>query len=245
MKKRFQKIKEKWQNWSDRLPRKTKVLCYILCILLLVFLIYVFRGAPSLSWQHRYRRIEKAHLIGPGQILGHEEVSGYLYKDAVLARTKEAVIITTITPELYEHQQLLFLPTEGRRIIVSAAPQVLSKIDNDFIEETVTVFIVDAYPEAVRAELDLTLYWLNASEEVIRPEFQLTAEREKEGYFRVDIPFESWGDTAPEYHALDLFCLWTRSRALYEIPEKEFSATVRLYDADGKLIIEEQQYIFE
>ncbi|MBO5869020.1 MAG: hypothetical protein J6Q54_08935 [Oscillospiraceae bacterium] len=245
MKKWFKNLKSKWQQWSDGVPRKTKVVCYVLAILLFVFLIYVFKGAPALSWQHRYRRIERSYMIGPGEIMGYEQVSGYLYKDAVLARTDDAVIITTITPELYEHEQLLYLPTEGKRIIVSAAPQLLPELDTDLVEDTVTMFVVDEYPEAVRVELDMELYWLNGEEEYVRPVFSLSGEREKDGYFRMDIPYESWGEYAPEYLALKYFLEVTRNRILYDIPEKEFSATVRLYDAEGNLIIEEQQYIFE
>lgn len=245
MKKFFGRLKEKWQNWSEGIPRKTKVLLYVLSILLLCFSLYVFKGAPSLSLEHRYRRIECSYMIGPGRILGYEQVSGPLYKNAVLARTEDAVIITTFTPDLYEHEQLLYLPVNGRRILVSAAPQVLSNLGNDFIEETISVFIVDEYPQAVRAELDLVLYWVNAQEEVVRPEFKLTAQREKEGYFRMDIPYESYSEVSPEHFALDLFCSWTRTADQFKIPPKEFSATVRLYDADNNLIAEEQQYIFD
>lgn len=244
MKKLFSRIRQKWRVWHERIPRKTKVAFYALSILILAFHLYIFIGSPALSWQHRYRRIEKAHMIGPGEILGYEEVSGAIYKETVLAKTADAVIITVMAPEELDHELLVYLPRRGK-VTVSAAPQLVVPMEFDFSEDTITVFVVDEYPEAVRVELDLVLYWLNADEEIVRPEFSLSAQRIKDGYFRMDIPFETWGDTAPEYHALDQFCRVTRNSKLFTIPENEYSATVRFYDSNDQLIAEEQLYLFE
>ena len=221
---------------------------YLLAILTMSFLVYFFIGAPALNWQHRYRRIEKAYFVGPGQILGYEEVSGGFYDAAVVARTEEGVIITTMSQADYG-ELLFYLPMTGK-LLVTAAPQMLSPMDLDFKEDTLTVFVVDDYPEAVRAELDLQLFWRQQPEdEGQRPVFHLSAQREKEGYFRLDAPFESLDEDSVERKALGLFSEYTRNvgwrEARWLMPEGACSATVRLYDSSGSLIAEETLVLFE
>ena len=145
------------KQWWNGVSRKKKVLLYFLAVLTMSFLAYWFIGAPALNWQHRYRRIEKAHFVGPGQILGYEEISGSFYDAAVVARTEEGVIITSMISRVRYGEMLFYLPMKGK-ILVTAAPQILTPSEIDLHEETLTVFVVDDYPEAVRAELDLQLF---------------------------------------------------------------------------------------
>lgn len=241
--------KHRIKAWTERIPRKKRFLLYLLTILCLVFLFYIFIGAPALSWQHRYRRVEKAHLIGPGQILGYEEVSGIAFSKVVVAKTIYGVIVCHIDEYAEDYGLLLYLPQRGR-ITVTAAPQLLAPMEFDSEMDTVTVFAVDDYPEAVRAELDLELYWQQQQdEEAVRPVFHLSAQREQEGYFRFDAPFESLDEENPERKALKLFSDYTRNypqwRDQWIIPENAYKATVRLYNSGGQLIAEESLYLFE
>ena len=87
MRKRVKKMVDKWRTWTARIPRKCKVAWYLLTCLFMGLLIYIFIGAPVFGWKHQYRRVEKAHFVGPAQILGYEEVSGMLYDEVVLAQT--------------------------------------------------------------------------------------------------------------------------------------------------------------
>lgn len=236
------------KQWWNGLSRRSKVLLYLLAILTMSFLVYWFIGAPALNWQHRYRRIEKAYCVGPGQILGHEEVSGSFYDETVVARTEEGVIITSMISHLDYGELLFYLPMTGK-IMVTAAPQVLTPSEIDFHEDTLTVFVVDDYPQAVRAELDLQLFCRQQPEdEGQRPVFHLTAQREKEGYFRLDTPFESLDESSVERKALDLFSEYTRNvgwrEARWLMPEDACNATVRLYDGSGSLITEETLVLF-
>lgn len=238
------------KQWWNCVSRKKKVLLYFLAVLTMSFLAYWFIGAPALNWQHRYRRIEKAHFVGPGQILGYEEISGSFYDAAVVARTEEGVIITTMISQFDDYGEILFyLPMTGK-ILVTAAPQMLAPMDLDFKEDTLTVFVVDDYPEAVRAELDLQLYWKQQPDgEAETPTFHLSAQREKEGYFRLDTPFESLDENSVERKALDLFSEYTRNvgwrEARWLMPEGACKATVRLYDNSGCLITEEIMVLFD
>lgn len=237
---------KKW--WKQR-SHRSKVLLFLLLIMCMSFLIYLFIGAPALNWQHRYRRIEKAHFVGPGQILGYEEISGSFYDAAVVARTEDGAIITSMISELPYGELLYYLPMTGN-LLVTAAPQVLRPNDIDFEEETLTVFVVDDYPDAVRVELDLQLFWRQHPEdEGERPIFHLSARRRKEGYFRLDAPFESLDEDSVEWKALDLFSEYSRNvgwrEARWVMPEGACNATVRLYDSAGDLITEEKLTLFE
>lgn len=236
------------KQWWNGISRRNKVLLYLLTILVMSFLVYLFIGAPALNWQHRYRRIEKAHFVGPGQILGYEEVSGSFYDVAVVARTDEGVIITTMMSQFDYGELLLYLPITGK-IMVTAAPQVLTPSEIDFQEETLTVFVVDDYPEAVRAELDLLLYFKQQPDgEAETPTFHLSAQREKNGYFRMDTPFESLDGDSVERKALELYSDYTRNAGwremLWLVPKGAYKATVRLYDSSGSLITEETVQLF-
>ncbi len=237
------------KQWWNGLSRRSKVLLYLLLILTMSFVVYLLIGAPALNWQHRYRRIEKAYFVGPGQILGHEQVSGSFYDEAVVARTEEGVIITSMMSQFDYGELLFYLPMTGR-IMVTAAPQVLTPSEIDFQEDTLTVFVVDDYPEAVRVELDLQLFWREQQpeDEGQRPVFHLSAQREKGGYFRLDTPFESLDENSVERKALDLFSEYTRNagwrEARWLMPEDACKATVRLYDSTGSLITEETLVLF-
>ena len=237
------------KRWWRNLTRRTKVLLFFLAILAMSFFVYLFIGAPALNWQHRYRRIERAYFVGPGKILGYEEIAGSLYDAAVVARTDEGVIITSMMSEFEYGEMLLYLPMTGK-LMVTAAPQVLTPSEIDFHEDTLTVFVVDDYPEAVRAELDLQLFWRQQPEdEGHTPIFHLSAQREKEGYFRLDTPFESLDEDSVERKALNLFSEYTRyegwREARWLMPEGACKATVRLYDSSGSLIAEEIVGLFK
>lgn len=236
------------KRWWNGVSRRKKVLLYLLAIFTMSFLVYLFLGAPPFSWQHRYRRIEKAHFVGPGQILGYEEVSGSFYDAAVVARTEEGVIITSMMSQVDYGEMLFYLPMTGK-LIVTAAPQMLAPIDIDFKEDTLTVFVVDDYPEAVRAELDLQLFWRQQPEdEGERPIYHLSAPREKAGYFRLDTPFESLDENSVERKALELFSEYTRNvgwrEARWLMPEGACKATVRLYDEQNNVVLAETISLF-
>lgn len=236
------------RQWWNGVSRKKKVLLYLLAVLAMSFLAYWFIGAPVLNWQHRYRRIEKAHFVGPGQILGYEGVSGSLYDAAVVARTEEGIIITTMASQLHYGEMLFYLPMTDK-ILVSAAPQMLTPFDIDFQDDTLTVFVVDDYPEADRVELDLQLFWRqHPEEEEHRPVFHLSAQREKEGYFRLDAPFENLDKNSVERKALERFSEYSRymgwREARWLMPEGACKATVRLYDSSGSLVTEETVHLF-
>lgn len=243
MKNRLKVLVGKWRVWNDRIPRKCKIVLYLLTSLLMGFLLYIFIGAPVFGWEHQYRRVEKAHFVGPAQILGYEEVSGMLYDEVVLAQTQDAVIVATISLYETDNDILLYLPKK-EKAVVTAAPQDPQRSQK--LEKTLTVFVVDDHPEATYAELDLCLG--NAKEDSLegdRPCFYLSAQRENDGYFRMDLPLDQWEETSKEYLSLMLFSEYSKRREQYNIPWQLYEADVRFYDAGGNLIGEESLYVFE
>jgi len=88
----FRALKQDWQEVS----RPAKTGCYVIGILVFGLLWYCFYGAPQFSWEARFRRAEKAELIGPSQILGviEEGLSVYYFSFGVvvLAEDEDHVI---------------------------------------------------------------------------------------------------------------------------------------------------------
>lgn len=243
MRKRLKKMVDKWRTWTGRIPRKSKVALYLLTCLVMGLLIYIFVGAPTYHWKHSYRRVEKAHFVGPAEILGYEEVSGLLYDEVVLAQTQDAVIVATISMYESENDILLYLPKNGKTV-VTAAPQDPKRTLKT--ERTLTVFVVDDHPDAVYAELDLRIG--NAKEDSLegnRPQFHLSAQRQADGYFRMDLPLDQWEETSREYLSLMLLSEYSKNRERYNIAWELYDADVRFYDAAGNVIGEESLYLFE
>jgi hypothetical protein len=177
--------REKHRAFVERIPRKAQVAINFTLILVLLFLLYIFMGSPVLHWEQQYRRVERAHMVGPGEILGYEEVTGNLYREIVLAKTDDALIVSTVSLGDTGNDILLYLPkTDG--IAVLGAPQDLSRLNP---LTTMTVFAVVDRPGAVRAELDLELYWQQfLYRDPEYPVFHLDDTRKENGYFRFDIP---------------------------------------------------------
>lgn len=226
-------IKNKWENLKEfyfRVPIKVKVLLSTILILQLAYLFYIFIGTPALNWKQKYRRMETAYMVGPGEILCYEQITGHFYHKQVLAKSDEGVILASISiPEF-----LLYFP-KNNDIMVLGAPQ--SHTNLQLVGEKVTVFAVDEYPEAVRAELDLQLYWQQWEEtEPVRPVFYAKADRQGTGCFRFDIPIYEWEEYTDEYKALKYFSSCSGRHWGSEMPEGVCNATIRLYNDKNELI---------
>ncbi len=237
----FKGIGDKYRALRDRIPRKVQVVINLVSIPILLFLLYIFMGSPALNWEHQYRRIEKAHMVGPGEILGYEEVTGNLYEEIVLAKTDDALIVSTVSLGKNGNDILLYLPKRDG-IMVLGAPQDLMRL---LPTSTMTVFAVDDRADAVRAEMDLELYWKQfVDEEPQYPVFHLQAPRKEVGYYRFDIPFGNLEEESVPWNTIKLFSAWSRDTTGIHIPEDAYRATVRLYDENNKLLAEETVQLF-
>ena len=61
----MKQLKRFWLN----IPRKMRVFANLLAILLGVFILYILMECPAFTPEQNFRRMEKAELVGPAQIL--------------------------------------------------------------------------------------------------------------------------------------------------------------------------------
>ena len=248
------RIRKKLQAWTekldealDRIPRKRQVAVNLICIAVCLFLLYIFVGAPTFSLEGAYRRAERRNLVGPGKILGIEELDCMWDDTIVIAETGEGVILFTKKRDANNPVNTLVYRERESDVLVCGTPQWLSSIFPPEGDD-LTLVVFDDYPEAVRAELDIELYWQDAqTEKEYRYAYSLAGERKNAGYFRLDLDYqwkEEHGLTEhPENKTLRQFAIRSQDSS-YRAPKGEYPATVRFYGEDGTLLHTRELYLF-
>lgn len=218
----------------SRLPRKIRICLNILAIALTVFLIYIFAGSPAFTVAAAFRRAEKAQLVGPSEILAQLHPTGTEYDHLVLASTDGSVTLFAYDRWDSRLTTLVYRPKTGP-VTVAAAPG-----DVHFWSAStanVPVFVFDSYPNAVRAELELTLSTSYDGEDFEKT-YHLESDREGSGYFAFTLEARKNPALGPEGRAIYLLqniC----SNSMADTLDVAIPATVRLYDAQNILIAEE------
>lgn len=241
-------IKNAWL----RIPRPVRAMVNILLILVLGFLFYFSLGCPTFTTEQAFRRAEKANLVGPSTIvdtLDHEEYPEF--NKVIVGETDYGVV--------FYCTQDVFFPIFSYRekmgpVTVLAVPTDPFNWGLDNYGHSLPVYVFDDYPDAVRAELDLQIQgtYDYTSNRVPRTEhfdkaYALTADREQDGFFRFQIDAVYTGNRITEDLGEDGFAAWYFSQVCTvdiwsdESREAEHAipATVRLYDKNGALIVEE------
>lgn len=226
----------------ERIPRKVQVAINLLLIPVLLLLLYIFINAPTLTPEQAYRRFEKANLVGPSEILGYETFTRRTPASFMLAETAQGYIISAVKQPKYHQTKDFFYLQKTEDITVCPAPQELYWEYGG--ELTLTIFLFDDYPTAVYAELDFELFWDNGGYEY-RNWHNLKAYRNNQGYFRFDLEFEH-NQFKVDPQAESIYQL---SRVLHfpndrNLASDAYPVIVRLYDADGNLILEKNSYMF-
>ena len=245
----MKKLKDYWL----RIPRPYRAMVNLLGIIMVLSVFYASIGAPVPYPNLAFRRAERANLVGPSTILFSDEVEHYYYDHLVLAETEWGVI-TWVDDDL---RGFNYLEKTGDLTIV-AAPKEPFDWGYRFWAKKLPVFLVDDYPEAIRAELELDIegyYAHNFNGELLHEpldhHFSLTADREEEGFFCFALEleyldqFDENGNEINAVHgtngyALDM--LSVNSTNFYNVvnprSSADITAVVRLYDASGSLILE-------
>lgn len=251
-------MKKLQQRWLE-LPRKIRVFANILAILLVVFILYVLMECPPFTGEQKFRRMEKAELVGPSQILHTMDLEGLGYQHLVAADDGEGVILFGYRNDHWDPGDLFYREKKGP-ITVLAAPNYDRPLHYaDVIN--LPVFVFHDYTNAVRAELELefgegveyaqvnwqqedvaisTTYektWHLESDENHSGVFVFNIHVEPDGKLDEQYGIEVWHPLASEGYAMEIFSNMTdssQSYYTYYIP-----ATVRLYDWNDKLIAEE------
>ncbi|MBP3701464.1 MAG: hypothetical protein J6I64_06215, partial [Lachnospiraceae bacterium] len=107
---------------NGRYPRKLRVLVNVTLILILIVAVYVILGGPRFSVEGDYRAMERSHLIGPGQILGIEEVDFSYYDHLLIAEDAEGVILYAYDSRVWYRNEQLSYRTKTDDIMVLAGP---------------------------------------------------------------------------------------------------------------------------
>lgn len=247
MKKFREKLRERIDEFFDRIPEKTQVAVNVLLILILPVLIYVFVGAPSLTVEQGFRRAEKENLVGPAEILGIETIDGILTDTLVVAKTQKGVILYVDQDSVdWPVNPLVYREKTGELMICGSPGRISPIVPPD--GDDLTVILFDNYPQAVRAELDMELFWENRQTgKQYRYRYSLSGTRKNPGYIRMDYPvqWKDWQgiDDHPENTAIFQFVNHSADGS-YRAPAGEFPASVRLYDENDTLIHTEETYLF-
>ena len=162
----------------------------------------------------------------------------------------EAGVITYVRSNQRDFgwDELQYIPKTGEITVVSA-PLIYPHYAIGY-PPSLPVFIVDEYPEAKRAELDIHItgsysYNLNGKDytQPLNQRFSLAARREKKGCFRFTI--EATGSDSQREEiacAMDVLT-YTFSDYWTMAEDAVITATIRLYDRDGNLIIQQEQIL--
>lgn len=247
----MKKLKEQW----DKIPRPCRAITNLVLALVIAIVFYVSIGSPPFSRAHQFRRTERANLVGPSTILFNDSVENYEYSYLIVAETEHG-ILTYATDDDWPLRFNYFKKTGD--ITIVSAPDGPFHWGLDYLAISLPVFVIDDHPEAVYAELDLSIegtlqHNINGANytEELDQQFHVVSNRENEGCFRfsLDLPFihplDENGNWLDVSHGADGFALdvlaATFSERVFKDPEAVITAVVRLYDASGTRIVEQEQ----
>ena len=220
--------------WS-RLSYQWKLLVYTAVILLLAFCLYFFAGSPPLSMEHRYYRAARDHMVGPGRIIAHLELEQMDYTDLIIAEDGEDLILYIVEENEFSPAELACRQKTGD-LTVLAAPCFRGGLWSNAYEQHLPVFLFDEYPDAVRAEMEVTLSARYGTEEFSKT-YALESRREYAGFFQFDIYVHNSEGLGAEGYALYTFSNLS-SNSLSAHMNTAVPVTVRLYDTKDSLLLE-------
>lgn len=252
----MKKLIHRWQQ----IPRPYKVILDLILTLALAIAFYVSIGSPALSQTHAFRRAERANFVGRSTVLFSGKAENSEAKHLILGETEGGVVIFGAKEKYTSHFN--YFDKTGDITVVSAPKLSLWYWGLEYFAVSLPVFVVDNYPEAVRAELEVHVEGV-VEHRINGEDFSITldqhfsdeATREGDGYFRFsfDLPFimplDQYGEWIPNAkHGADGYALDALAYAFMEhgtlAAGTTSSAVVRLYDADGTLIVESEQVLY-
>lgn len=229
------------------IPRRVRIGVDIILILLMIYLFYLSIGAPAFTTEQAFRRAEKINMVGPGEIIDTLAWSEYpMFETLIVAETEEGVIFfgeyrtgdSSAWPKWLniEYRKPIFSYREktGDLTVLGAPVGLFGMADMGFVT-SYPLYVFDDYPEAVRAELEMTVTGYSTVPEA---SCTVTAEaiRQEDGFFRflLENGNRSALDHVAHVSSGDFYFRWlTDSERSASIP-----VTVRLYDENDRLLLE-------
>lgn len=158
------KLRERW----GKIPRSVRAIANILLVVLLIFLRWCADGRPLWSDEAEYRRMEKMHMLGPGTIV-HElfpryGAEGYPhdryteYEHTIVSETAEGIIFFGVNT--YSDGDKNYTMTYQEKtgdISLIVPPADWMDWGSQQWDLDMPIYVFHDYPNAARAELDLTI----------------------------------------------------------------------------------------
>lgn len=251
----MKKLKRAWLN----IPRKIRVAINALALALLILTVYVLLECPAFTLRQKFRRMEKAEMVGPSHILASFDQIPALYSRLILAETAEGVVMFQSGESPWDEGMLTYLEKTGPVTVLTVPYMRHGFYSNRVID--MPVFVLHDCPGAVRAELDLEfgegmdyyteVHWSYgdySATTTYEKTWHLESDQEMDGYFRFDIhaepegemipdeDYEIWHPLTSEGQALEVFSHMMEPDDSYTYAS--IPAAVRFYDAEDNLITE-------
>jgi len=135
-------------------PRRLRVFVNGACIALFVVALYVMLGGPRLSVKGDFRALERAHLVGPGEILGIEAGDFSHYDHLLVAEDPKGVILYAYDSKLwYRNEQLSYREKTGD-IMVLTGPSYAGSL-NRLWDFQVPVVVFGTPAEVTHAQVEI------------------------------------------------------------------------------------------
>ena len=228
----------------NRLPRALRTLIQIIAIFLCLALAYLAAGSPAFTKEMEYRQLEKCYMLGPCTILGTETVSSDSHKKVMIGKDKTHLMLCPYTDgEELGYFSPIFREKHGDLTLLAAwdaeNDRIGIELENNF---HLPIVLFDEHPEAVRAEVEFTMYApAEQSASGYKYDFFLESTRTTDGYFYFEI--EHKANTNQLYtNMLRGIAYISHGFGGNNIIEPTEPITVRLYDQNDRLIVDEIIY---
>ncbi len=230
-------------------PRSISSVLNIVLAIILILAFYISIGCPTFSLTQEFRRAEKAHMIGPCEIVDIN-TDHYEYEKLIVGESEYGVCFfgkfeLTVgykngKNRLEDRYTLTYFEKTGD-ITLAVAPNVRAGLWS-FANIDLPVYVFHSHPDAVWAEIEVKVVGnqeIHSNSQIVTVEynhlFAAKSIQNEGGHFRFTLTSTS------EQSAKALGIISTI--ASRELPASNYQdivipAIVRLYDADNQLIAE-------
>lgn len=235
------------------IPRKVRAIIAAVAVLLLAAAYYIAKGCPALTFRQDFRRTERMNMVGPSQIVDRLSDEYSEFDDMMVGETEYGVCFfgrdACHRSSIFEQKEYIRYFSYREKtgdITVLAAPNYWGSTWDEF-GISIPVYIFCDYPDAVRAELKLSV--TGSRTEIVSEEKQTTAFTEtftgkaellESGVLRCFLE-SNYGDGTTGYALALLSNVCTNYHYIDETAM--IPCTIRLYDAEDNLIIEKDLII--
>lgn len=232
-----EKVNAAWRRFLSKVPRLSRpwrIVRNVLCSAAVACLAWFLLGGPSLGSVWLFRQAEKLAMVGPSELLGVVKVPEKIdyYEKMVVGVTEEGICIyprNTATTSS-SASQLYYVEKQGTVTLFPAPGGLRIEFPG---EEHRTAMLLFSDIKAARAEVDLTLGYINIGENYEHT-YQLSGDVLEEGFFWLPLYVEEMSHS--ECDVLSRLASW-HSYPLYSFHGPAYG-NVRLYDENNELILE-------